>query len=503
MYKINMGNVLSNRAFLSPDLEASVGDTYRYTYKEVNDRANRFARYLETKGINKGDRIAILCKNNEHVTTSLFGAAKAGVVTVMLNWRLQPAELSYILNDCEAGLIVYDEEYQEMISEMEKSIPAKTFIKWSPEDGGDFEAIIKNAKAGGERIGTGWDDDPAVIMYTSGTTGKPKGATLSHKNLYWASIGLAHTIDWGFKYRFLSIAPLFHIGGLAPIMANVHSGCTTVYVPNFDPAKTWDVMESERIDFMMSVPLMLQFMLMVPGIDKKNLPSLKYIVCGGSMVSKELIDMYAAYNIDVYQVYGITEYSGAVSFWTPDMGLDKSHSMGKPVFHGEVKIFRPGTEEVLLPNEVGEICCFGPQVFSGYWNNSEATEESIKNGYYRSGDLGMKDEEGFVYVVDRLKDMIISGGENIYPAEIETALKTMPGIAEISVIGGKDDKWGEIPVAFVVKNGDPDINEADIINTCKKNLAAYKCIKEVKFVQAIPKNAVGKVLKKELRKDYR
>jgi acyl-CoA synthetase (AMP-forming)/AMP-acid ligase II len=322
---------------------------------------------------------------------------------------------------------------------------------------------------------------------------------LTHDNLFWASIGLTHTIDWSYRYRFLSVAPLFHIGGLAPIFGNIHAGCTTVFMPNFDPIKIWDVIVAEKINFMMTVPAMLQFMLFAPDIAKKNLSSVKHFVCGGSAVPQSLIMAYDNLGIKIDQVYGITEYAGAVTFWTADMGMDKSHSMGKSVFHGQVKIFRPESDEELPVGDVGEIGCYGPQVFKGYWNNPEATAAVLKNGYYRSGDMGKVDEKGFLYVVDRLKDMIISGSENIYPAELEQVIMGHPDVAEVAVVGKPDAKWGEIPVAMIVVKPGADVKAEDIIALCRKNLAGYKCVKEVRFIGAIPKNAVGKVLKKELR----
>ena len=247
---------------------------------------------------------------------------------------------------------------------------------------------------------------------------------------------------------------------------------------------------------------MLQFMLFAPDIAGKDLSSLRHVVCGGSAVPQSLIETYDKMGIKVEQVYGITEYSGAVTFWVPDMGMDKSNSAGKTVFHGQVKILRPESDQELPAGEVGEICCFGPQVFAGYWNDPEATNAVAGHGYYRSGDMGKIDSDGFLYVVDRLKDMIISGSENIYPAELEQVLINCPGVADVAVVGKPDAKWGDIPVAFVVKKPDSTVTAEEIIAHCKKNLASYKCVKEVQFMQAIPKNSLGKVLKKELRLQF-
>lgn len=495
--KLNIGKMFTNRAFLTPDLEACIGEGYRYSYREMNQRINRFANFLTASGIQAGDRIAVLAKNNEQVLTALFGAAKMGGITIILNFRLQVPELAYILTDSQAKLLIYDAEFSTLVPGLKKDIPATHFLGIGTGEDKDFESAIQD-RDDAEPVIAGSGDDPAILMYTSGTTGKPKGATLTHNNLFWAATGLVHTLDWAYKYRYLAVAPLFHIGGLAPVFANIHVGCTMVFMPDFDPGKAWQLIVDEKIDFAMTVPVMLQYMQMVPGIDKMDL-SLRHFICGGSAVPQNLIASYRKLGIDVHQVYGATEYSGAISFWSPDMGFEKSHSMGKPVFHGEIKVIAPESEKEVETGNVGEICILGPQVFKGYWENQEASRQVLTNGYYRSGDLGKKDDQGFIYVVDRLKDMIISGGENIYPAELESVIATHPDIADVAVVGKPHEKWGEIPVAFVVKKPDTDISEHDIVNLCRQNLAGFKCVKEIHFINEIPRNTLGKVLKRSLR----
>ncbi len=496
---VNIGSMFANRALLSPNLEAFVGENYRYSFHETNIRVNRFAAYLKKNGISKGDRVAALGKNNEHVTTTMLAAMKLGAIFIPLNYRLQAPELSYILNNCGASVLVYDEEFTGILDKIRGEISPRLYLRARvKEAANDFEEALGAMPPDDPEI-TGGDDDPAVILYTSGTTGNPKGAILSHNNLFWASLGLMHSINWFHNYRFLSIAPLFHSGGLAPMMGNIHAGVTTVFMPDFDPSKVWNIIQTEKINFMMSVPAMLNFMLMVPGIDKMDLSSLDHIVCGGSMVPQSLILTYKEMGIKVENVYGITEYTGAVTFWTHEMKMERSDSVGLPVFHGAVKIFNPGTTKELPAGEIGEICCEGPQVFTGYWDNPQASTATIKNGYYRSGDLGKMDEDGYLYVVDRLKDMVVSGGENIYPAELERVIKMHPGVADVAVAGKNDAKWGEVPVAFIVKNKNSEIVEDEIIKLCKDNLASYKCVKEIRFIDAIPRNSLGKVLKRELR----
>ncbi|WP_347489573.1 long-chain-fatty-acid--CoA ligase [Desulfoscipio sp. XC116] len=500
---INIGRLMSNRAYLSPGLEAFVGENYRFTYDQTNKRVNQLAVYLKEQKISRGERIAVLCKNNHYFAAALFAAAKIGAIVIPLNWRLQAQELTYIINDCGAFLILYDDEFSPMIEKLRSTTPIRLFLRAGgagPDP--EFEEVLSGQSTYEPDEVMSKGEDTAVIMYTSGTTGKPKGAMLTHNNLFSASVALSHTIDWRYRDRFLAVAPFFHIGGLAPLITNVHKGCTIVFMPNFDPMSAWTIIENEKINNLMSVPLMLLAMLKVPGVEKLNLKALRTIICGGAPVPDSLIRAYLGIGIKVEQVYGITEYSGAVAFWTHEMPLEKSVSMGKPVFCGDIKIISPETDRELSPGEVGEILCGGPQVFKGYWNNPEATEKALVGEWYHSGDLGKKDEDGFVYVIDRLKDMIISGGENIYSAELETVISTHPAVAEVAVVGVPDSRWGEIPRAYIVKKPDTDVTVQDIVTICKQNLAGYKCVKEVRFVDTLPRNAVGKILKNVLKQQF-
>ncbi|WP_028314375.1 class I adenylate-forming enzyme family protein [Desulfatibacillum aliphaticivorans] len=499
----NLGHILANRAFLSPSLEACVGADYRYTYAQENARANRFASALKANDFKKGDRIAVLCKNNEHIICALMGAAKMGVVAAILNWRLTAPELEYILNNCGADMLIYDDAFAPVVDELKGNIPTRLFVsKFAKGKDPDFEDFLAQGSEEEPSIKAG-GDDPCVIMYTSGTTGKPKGAMISHNNAFWASLGLTHTLPWAYKERYLLVAPLFHIGGLSPVFANIHKGLTTVFMPDFDPVGMYRTIQDERINFMMTVPLMLMAMAMVPPdvVEKFDLSSLNFFVCGASPVPPSLIHLYNEKGFKIAQVYGATEYTGAITFWTHEIGMDKCASAGKPVFHGQVKVCKPGSDEEVPAGEVGELCLFGPQVFLGYWNNPKASEEALTGGCYRSGDLGRIDEDGCVYVIDRLKDMIISGGENIYPAEIEQVLQSHPAVAEAAVTGRPDEKWGEIPVAHVAVRPGETITEEDILQVCRDNLAGFKRVKEVHFVEALPKNSTGKILKTVLREE--
>lgn len=495
---INIGSMMANRAYLSPELECFVDEERRFTFKEANQRVSQLANYLKSLSIFPGDRVAILGKNREQYVTALFAIAKANAVSVPLNWRLHAAELKYILKDSGAVCLIYDDEFTPVVDQIRFDTLAQKFIRINGH-GNDIEfeeAILTSSSK--EPLVTAGDEDTAIIMYTSGTTGKPKGVMLTHNNMFFVASGHCHSINWKYRDRFLSIAPLFHIGGLAPMMTNIQVGATCVFSADFHPVTTWELVEKERITHMMTVPVMLAAMLKVP-IDKRDFSALEHIVCGGSIVPENIFVQFKKLGIEVENVLGVTEYSGAVTFWRHDMGWDTHTSVGKPVFHGEVKIVDPTTRKEIPAGEVGEICVLGPQIFKGYWNNPEETANVLVDGHFYSGDLGIKDENGFIYVVDRLKDMIISGSENIYPAELEAVISKHPQVVEVAVVGKADEKWGEIPVAFIVTPEESKLEKEDIFKICQDNLAKFKCVKEVVFTDVLPRNGVGKVMKNVLR----
>lgn len=492
---INIGSILENRSVMMGEKVGFIHKDLQLTFSEMDDRANAVASYLQQIGLKEGDTIAILCKNNEHAIAIFFGAAKIGVISTMVNWRLQKPELEYILSHSEAKLIVFDGVFKDVIEQLKSSIPATHYLSNTTTAPTLFEVYNINAN---EPTYVTSGDKPILMMYTSGTTGKPKGALLSHNNLLASSIGLSHTISWYEEDRFLMVAPFFHIGGIAPLMTNIHTGATMILMEDFEPVKAWKLIEQEQVTTMMTVPAMLAFLLKTVEVVKPDLSSIRNITCGASAVPAPLILACRKLGIPVQQVYGITEYTGAVSFWKESQHIEKYDSMGKSVMHGKIEIVNPDTKEVLQQGDVGEIMLTGPQVFVGYYNNEEAYAETVIDGKFYTGDVGYFDEQGFLYVVDRLKDMIISGGENIYSAELELALATHSAISEVAVVGVPDEKWGEIPRAYIVKKEETSLMEEEVIHYSKEKLASYKAIKEVFFVNQLPRNAVGKVLKQRL-----
>lgn len=501
---LNIAEIITNRAHYYPEKECLVSKGKRYSYTEVNNRANRFASFLEYSKLAPGDKMAVLCKNHADNVISFLGAAKLGIITVQVNWRLAVQEIEYILSHSKAMCLLYDDTFEDVVEQLKDKMNASIFIKVGTKGSNtdiNFESIISGQTIEQEPVLKTAGDEPILIMYTSGTTGKPKGVMLSHVNLFMASVALTHSLDWRNTDRFLLVVPLFHIGGFAMLIANLHMGATTVLQEDFAPQKVWEQIGKENITNMMSVPTMLNAMLPAFDSEQHSSATLRYFICGASPVHKQLIEGYKHLGINVHQVYGITEFSGPVTFWTHEMGEDKNASMGKAVVHGEVKIVDPNTGMECSIGEIGEIICRGPHVFKGYLNDEEATNKVIKDGWYYSGDLGKIDEDGFLYVIDRLKDLIISGGENIYSAEVESVIQSHPAVSEVAVIGVPDAEWGEIPRAYVVPKLGETVTKEDIYFTCRQNLASFKCVKEVVFTDALPRNASGKILKNVLRNE--
>lgn len=495
MMSINIGKILQSRAAMMGEKVGFVHGEKQITFQDMNNRANAFSAHLQKMGIVKGDKIAILCKNNEDAIASFFGAAKIGVISVMINWRLQVPEMQFILEHCDAKLVVYDVDFTPVIEQLQSLLEIEYYI--SHQTSPSYQEVLSRLAVEPTYSSSG--DEAILMMYTSGTTGKPKGVMLSHNNLQAASIGLSHTIDWWEQDRFLMVAPFFHVGGFAPLITNVHTGATMILMEVFDPVAAWKLIEQERITTMMTVPAMLAFLLKTYDVVKPDTSSIRNITCGASAVPAPLILGFRKLGIPVQQVYGITEYSGAVTFWKDSQHPEKFDSMGKPVMQGSLRIIHTETEETVGVGEVGEIVISGPQVFIGYYKNPESYQKVVQNGEYSTGDLGYIDEAGYLYVVDRLKDIIISGGENIYSAELELALSLHPAIVEVAVVGVPNEQWGEVPRAYIVLALNVQMTAEEVKEFCKGKLASYKAVKEVVFVNQLPRNAVGKVLKNQLR----
>ncbi len=508
--KNNIGLFITKRAQLNPNTEAIVDITSgkRLTYPQLNARCNQVANGLTGGGLDVGDRVATLLMNGPEFVELFFGAAKVGGVTVALNWRLVADELSFILTDSGATTLVFGTAFNDVVTELHRRGTDGTQIsRWlhvgdtadRPAFAEGYEEMLSTASSH-EPECTASDDDLLFIMYTSGTTGLPKGVMHSHNTTRWSAITVNMTADTQYGDRYLICLPLFHVGALNPLLSITSLGGTAVIMSEFDPVKIWEVFSSERVTVTLAVPAMLQFMLLTYDAETHDASTLRWIMSGAAPVPETLIRTYEAMGIEIHQVYGLTESGGPACLISPDDALERAGSTGKAFFFTDVRVVNEAGDDC-APDEPGEVIVRGPHIMVGYLNRPEATAETVVDGWLRTGDVAVIDADGFVYIQDRVKDMIISGGENVYPAEIENVILSLDGVNEVAVIGVPSEKWGESPLAIVVRADDTLSAEAVLAHTDGK-LAGFKQPKAVEFVDLLPRNPTGKVLKRILRDQF-
>ncbi|MFV0525161.1 MAG: acyl-CoA synthetase [Acidimicrobiales bacterium] len=503
----NVGSHLSKRAELTPGLEAVVDDAVgrRFTYAELNQRADQVANALLELGLQPGDRVATLLPNCHQFVEIFYGAARAGLVVVALNWRLVADELAYILDNAGATVMISGPDYDAVVEDLANRTgdDATPIENWFRIEGGaawsDWDLEVGSAPTT-PVAPVGGGDDPMFIMYTSGTTGLPKGVLHTHNSVEWSILTVLATADLRFGDRYLICLPLFHVGALNPLLDTIYKGGTAILMRTFDPVKIWEVFRDENIDCTLAVPAMLQFMLQTYDPQAHQPLRLRWIMSGASPVPASLIEDYAGLGLEVHQVYGLTESGGPACLISPDAAMAHIGSTGKAFFHTDVRIVDPEGNDVGV-DEPGEVIVRGRHIMAGYWNNQEATDEVVIDGWLHTGDVAVYDAEGFVFIMDRIKDMIISGGENVYPAEIEDVIRTHPAVADVAVIGIPSDRWGETPLAVVVK-ADDALDAETVLGYCGQKLARYKLPHRVEFVDEIPRNPTGKALKKDLRVSF-
>lgn len=507
--KTNIGAWLARRALLSPDREAFVdGVTLeRLTFSELNARSCKLANAFLSQEVTKGERIGLLLGNCVEFMEAYFALAKIGAVGVPLNWRLVANELEFILKDSGATRLIFDDSFLPVVEDLHSRGDKTDIHQWiqlsHDESQASFAIDYREYREKGDAIepdlGIG-DDDLLYIMYTSGTTGLPKGVVHSHNTVAWANFTFMATFYIHEKDRYFSPMPMFHVGALTPLTLMVYKGVPTIVMHSFDPVQAWNVIEQEQVTFGLMVPAMLNFMLQVGDVQRFDFSSLRLVLTGAAPVPDALIEAYDQLGVPVVICYGLTESCGPASAIDEENALRKIGSAGKPFFHTDVRIVRPDGTECEV-NESGEVLVGGNHIMLEYWNRPEATKETIVDGWLYTGDVARKDEEGFIYIQDRIKDMIISGGENVYPAEIENLLQEHPAIAESAVIGQPSEKWGESPVAIVVRK-DTDLTQSDVLNFLQSKIARYKLPYGVEFVDSIPRNPSGKILKWILRDQF-
>ncbi|MFQ5434158.1 MAG: long-chain fatty acid--CoA ligase [Anaerolineae bacterium] len=478
----------------------------QFTYAQFNERANRFASFLQDElGIRRGERVSILAQNSSDYYEALFGCGKMGAVLNTLNWRLTPPELEFIINDCQPRVLLYEPEFAEVVEALRPSTHIETFIRMGDEAPAG-EWTYENALAAGDAAGVPLPrltyDDTWAIIYTSGTTGQPKGAQVTFGNFFYNAVGMGRAIDLTSQDVNLNVLPTFHIGGLGLYAGPIfHAGGTLVVMRAFDSAELLRLVGKWRVTAMLLVPAIYLMLSQYPAFDEADLSSVRSWGSGGSSLPPALVQTFAEKGIIIQQGFGMTETGPTVFLIDREHAVSKAGSVGKPVLHTDVCIMdRQGN--VLGPNEVGELCIRGGNVTRGYWNRPEATAKAIVDGWLHSGDAARFDEDGFFYIVDRWKDMYISGGENVYPAEVENVIYQMEAVAETAVIGIAHPKWQEVGLALIVLKEGQQLTEQAVIDFCQGKLARYKIPKSVKFVDSLPRTAAGKVLKRELRKEF-
>lgn len=499
-----VGEILKRASHRSPNEEAFVFNDKRITYKELDVRATRLAGWLQSKGIEKNDKVAFMLKNSITFTETIFGIALSGGVSVPINFRLTANEVAYILKNSDSEMIIIEEAYIDLVlSIKDKLTKLKTIIVVSNNSLSSelisYESIIAE-NASYSPCETLTDSDTSFIMYTSGTTGTPKGAVLSHKNIHMNAMNLIYSSRSRNGESNLITPPQFHIAGLLLTIKSVLTSGKTVLLQEFDPVRILTELEKEQINVIFLVPAMWNFLFQVPNISEFDLSSVETCATGAAIapveLKKRILNQFE--NAILVDHFGQTETTATATVLVREEALSKPESVGRPFINIEARVVDEEMNDVPI-GSVGEIVYRGPTVMKEYYKNPEETKIAFRGGWFHSGDLAIKDEEGYFYMVDRKKDLIITGGENVYPAEIEEILYQLPEVLECAVYGIPDSKWGESIKAAIVLKPNDTLTEDEIIKHCKNHLASYKKPTSVDFIEALPRNTTGKVLKYKLR----
>jgi fatty-acyl-CoA synthase len=484
---------LTGRACRSrPDHPAVVFGDEVLTHAELHDRAARLASVLAARGVQPGDRVALLLHNRIEFVEALLACHRLAAVAVPINFRLAPDEVEYILADSGAEAVIAD-----------TPVPTAE-IRTALQVGPDYEAAVGSALPR-HRTPALLDDDVALMCYTSGTTGRPKGALLTHRNLVASTLSWIHEMRAGQDDVWLSGQPLFHIGGINGLLPFLVLGATVIITPSttFDPQAMVALIEAHAVTMCIFVPTQWSAICASAAVTRVDPEQLRVAMWGASSAPRQTLQAmgYAFPRAAIVSAYGQTEMSGATTLLKGPDSTRKMGSVGKPMLGVELRVVDDGLGDVPT-GEVGEVVYRGPNVMAGYHRRPDATREAFAGEWFHSGDMARFDHEGYLWLVDRKKDMIISGGENVYPAEVERVLLDHPAVAEVAVIGVPHPRWVETPVAFVVPRGPVHPDEGDLIAHCRQYLAGYKKPSAILVVQELPRNAAGKVLKRHLRETY-
>jgi fatty-acyl-CoA synthase len=502
-------DLLSRRAELTPDREALTdpASSRRFTYAELNARANRAANFLrERYGVGKGDRVSILAHNSVPYVDLLFGLGKIGAIFAPLNWRLTARELTYIVNDCRPKALLCGPEFAITLAEMRSAIAVEHLVALEDADlaGAErYEELLEQAGSAEPARPPLAGDDPYCILYTSGTTGQPKGAVLPHRQVLWNAINTV--VSWGLSERDVApiLTPMFHAGGLFVFLTPlIYAGGRIVLARTFDPGASLGLIGAERCTVILGVPTLFQAWMNAPEFSQADFRHVRFFVSGGAPCPPALIDAWSrTTGVPLRQGYGLTEVGVNCFTMTDADALRKAGSVGKPIFHSRARLVDAGGRDVPV-GATGELLFAGPHVCLGYWQNPEATAEALRDGWFYTGDMARVDEEGYYTIAGRYKDMLISGGENVYAAEVEAVFREHPAVADAALIGQPDEKWGEVGLLVVALKPEQPAGAEELLAFCRERLAKYKVPRRVEFVASLPYSPYGKVIKAQLRRTF-
>jgi fatty-acyl-CoA synthase len=484
---LTIGRWLADRARMTPDRVAIRFLSGELTYGALDRRATRLAAGLAERGLRRGDRLATLTGTSPDHVATLFACARLGVALQPISWRLAPAEIAYQLDDAEPALLLASAEHEELARAADTAV--------------EIARIGDPTLEADKEIGdAARDDDPLLLVYTSGTTGRPKGALLTHANCFWTNLSFDRTTSLRDDDVVLQVLPQFHVGGwnVQPLLA-WWKGATVVLEPSFDAARALHLIAEQRVTTMMGVPATYLFLSQEPGFTDADLSSLRLAVVGGAPMPESLLETWIERGVEIVQGYGLTEAAPNVLCLPPEDARRKLGFAGKPYPHVDVALRDPESGTLLDGPGTGELVVAGPNVFPGYWRNAKATNAAFADGWLLTGDIAERDEEGFYRIAGRIKDMVVSGGENVYPAEIEDVLHGHPAVLEAAVVGVPDQRWGEACAAFVVLRPGASATADELRGLCRDRLARFKVPKAFSFVESLPRSSMGKVLKDELR----
>jgi fatty-acyl-CoA synthase len=496
--------VLEHHARRAPNKPLAVFGSETVTYQGMLDRAAAVAAGLDARGVSTGDVVGLLSYNSIEFLTTIFAVNYLGAIAMPVNWRLAAAELRFILDHSEARALVCDDALIDLANQATAGLegdlvrvcvsPGKVEA-WERFSDLGADSPVRPPRAQVE------GDDIHRLMYTSGTTGRPKGVMLTHANLAWKNY--AHITEFSFTSSDLGLAcgPLYHVGALDLTTTSlIAAGATTIIHRVFDAAAVVDEIERSRVTTVWLAPAMVNAIMALPGIEQRDLSSVRLVINGGEKMPIPLIERIQRTFSSAWfaDAYGLTETVSGDTFLDRDGLLSKLGSVGRPCLYLELDIW--DEHGVSVPaGERGEVVLRGPKVFKGYWRDPDATSTAFAGGWFHTGDIGVRDVDGYLYIVDRLKDMIVSGGENIASSEVERVLYEHESVVEVAVVGMPDERWGEVPVAFAVLQPAATTTPDELIEHCRGQLAKFKVPKQVTFVDALPRNPSGKVLKRELR----